>query len=230
VTLHEDVKTGRPSGKPAARGGSKPTGTGLSCDPARMAAALEAVRRDGAAAVPVLPPEAQPPLVAAAEALSFRPARPVVGAAGREVQQDFTLCDRVSLDGLWGRVTAAVNAAVNAGLAVMDTPPIPALGFNEVVIQHYRPVSCGISPHRDHVRYVHLVGLLILYGEGDFYICPDRSGADARLIPAGPGDLLLMRAPGFDDSRHRPFHMLGEVRRARLIVGLREDTRPGTTD
>jgi hypothetical protein len=107
----------------------------------------------------------------------------------------------------------------------MPRPPFARVTFNDAVAQRYAPTRCGISPHRDHLRYVNLVANLVISGSGRFYICDDRAATNAREIPGPDGSLLLMRAPGFDESRHRPFHMLGEVARERLILGLRQDSR-----
>ena len=54
---------------------------------------------------------------------------------------------------------------------------------------------------------------------------PERSGRGAREVPCPPGDLLLMRAPGFAGRRDRPFHYLSDVTQARLTLGLRHDLR-----
>lgn len=195
-----------------------------------MAAGIDAVRRDDAAAVRVLTDSGRAWLRAAAEALPFRRSRPVVGQGGKAVTQDFDIATDPPWDGPWGEAARAMADLVNAGLARMANPPCARVTFNEAVIQAYRPCRCGISPHRDHIRYINLIAILVIDGEGDFFVCADRAGNGARRIPARPGDLLLMRGPGFDGSRYRPFHMLGEVTTNRLIVGYRQDTRLGQAD
>ncbi len=59
---------------------------------------------------------------------------------------------------------------------------------------------------------------------------PANGGARWRALarPAKrlrPGDLLLMRAPGFAGRRDRPFHYLSDVTQTRLALGLRHDLR-----
>jgi hypothetical protein len=202
----------------------------LTATPADMAACLEAVRQNDAAAIQVLNDDGRHWLRDAATGLAFRTARPTVGSGDKTVSQDFEICPRPPEDSAWYRGAALMTDLVNAGLCRMASPPCPNVTFNEAVVQRYAPCACGISAHRDHVRYINLVGILVIDGEGDFFVCDDRDGHNARRIPAPQGSFLLMRAPGFDGSRHRPFHMLGEVRRDRLIVGYRQDTRPGEPD
>ena len=108
----------------------------------------------------------------------------------------------------------------------MRSPPLsPPFQFNDRVLQRYAVGARGISPHRDHIRYQGLVAIVVLSGSGRFYVSPDRSGQDAREIPAPAGHAILMRAPGFAGRRTRPFHGLDRVDRRRLTIGLRYDAR-----
>lgn len=66
----------------------------------------------------------------------------------------------------------------------------------------------------------------MLGGAGRFLICGDRSGSGAREIPFAPGDLLLMRAPGFQGRGDRPFHAVRDITAGRYILGLRHDASP----
>jgi len=102
-----------------------------------------------------------------------------------------------------------------------------AFRFNDLIVQRY-PAGCrGISPHRDHARYVVVVAILVLSGDGEFCVCQDRSGGTAVEISARPGDLVLMRAPGLRGAGPRPFHLLRNVTRCRRTVGLRYDVEKG---
>ena len=68
-----------------------------------------------------------------------------------------------------------------------------------------------------------LVVIVQMSGDGRFGHCADRSGAGARMLDAGPGDAILMRAPGFGDSKHRPFHFLDGITVERYSLGIRSD-------
>ncbi len=199
-------------------------------DAAAMADAVAAVRRDDAASVPVLSEQGRAWLRDAAARLGFRRARPVVGQGDKAVTQAFEICTDPPWDGPFGEAARVLGGLVNAGLARMTERPCADIAFNEAMVQRYPPSPCGISPHRDHIRYTGLIGILVIDGAGAFYVCDDRAGNNARAIPAPAGSFLLMRAPGFDGSRHRPFHMLGAVTQTRLIAGYRQDTRPGEPD
>lgn len=191
-----------------------------------MAACLERVRVDDAAAVQVLDDEGRGILRTAFRDLPYRRARPVIGTGERRVTQDFDICDTLPQGNFGWTVAAALGDLVNTAQARMAAAPCPPVTFDDLVVQRYDPGPCGISPHRDHIRYINLIGVLVIDGAGDFAICDDRQGHGARPIPAAEGSLLLMRGPGFDGRRDRPFHTLGRVTRERLILGLRQDARP----
>jgi hypothetical protein len=194
-------------------------------DDAALAEALARVVRDGAAAVPALSLTARRALVRAAGDLSFRPARPVVGSGDRAVTQAFEIADAVPATGPLGEVADELADRLNAARARPGTPDCPAIAFNDRVAQRYPPGDVGISPHKDHIRYVHLVVNVVLQGFGQLYICPQRSFQDALAIPGAAGDLLLMRAPGFAGRADRPFHAIGGITHDRLVLGLRQDAR-----
>ena len=214
--------TGR-SEPEAATGADRAGPPALRADADAMAHALERVARDGAAALPLLAPAACRPFIDSSADLAFRHARPVIGEGERAVRQDFDICLSIPRPhGLW-QLTQAVERLIGDALAVMAAPPLEALPLNDLVLQRYPPGACGITPHRDHVRYVGLVAIVQLSGDGRFGLCADRSGAGARAIEAGPGDAILMRAPGFAGAKGRPFHFLDGITRERYSLGMRCD-------
>ena len=197
----------------------------LTLDDDALAGALRGVARDGAARVPALSLPARRALARTAGTLSFRTARPVVGSGERAVTQNFEIVDDVPSEGPLGAVAAELAQRLNAALRRDDTPSCAPIIFNDRVVQRYPAGGVGISPHKDHVRYVHLVVNLVLSGFGRLYICPERSFDHALEIPGSAGDALIMRAPGFDGSDQRPFHAIGDVASERLVLGLRQDAR-----
>jgi hypothetical protein len=104
---------------------------------------------------------------------------------------------------------------------------------NEVGVARYVPGSIGITPHMDGKWYRRIVIVVTVYGRARFAICGSRDPEDVveRWI-AGPGDLVLMRAPGLAGARDgRPFHLVEGPRRGeRLSLGIRmsRKARPGT--
>ncbi|MDH3474790.1 MAG: alpha-ketoglutarate-dependent dioxygenase AlkB [Rhodospirillales bacterium] len=198
----------------------------LLCGPDEIAAALARLAAEEAVSLPLLGPEACATLVAAAEALSYRQARPVVGEGDRRVLQDFEICMNPAAETPFHGLAKALEGLIARGLARLDPPPLPTPPpLNDLVVQRYPVGSRGITPHRDHLRYRDLVALVNLAGRARFFICPDRSGREAREIPLPPGSVLLMRAPGFAGRSDRPFHMLSEVTETRISLGLRHDVQ-----
>jgi hypothetical protein len=198
---------------------------------ANAAAIQEALRRvgdQGATALTLLPTPALQPLAEEARGLRYRAARPVVGEGEAAVYQDFRLTTELPPEGRLMSLANAFDRLVDTALADMRAPPLPA-GFhiNDYIVQHYPAGCAGMSPHRDHIRYTGLVAIVILAGAGRFLICDDRAGNNEREIPSKPGDLLLMRAPGFQGRGDRPFHAVRDITQDRYILGLRHNSRPG---
>jgi len=190
-----------------------------------LAASLQACVTGGASAARLLSEEGRERLLVAAQRLAWRPARPVVGEGERRVYQDFELSQQFPLDSPYVEAAEAVDAAITAASRSLPPGLLPT-GFclNDRILQRYAPGSRGITPHRDHLRYRGLIALIIVSGDGRFCLCRDRSGSDAREVDAGPGDVLLMRAPGLAGATDRPFHFLDQITKERLSFGLRWDT------
>lgn len=165
-------------------------------------------------------------LLAESEKLTYRPATPAIGPEERRVFQDFELTMSFQPDDPFSRFARALDRLCAAALERLDQNPCPGMTHNDLILQRYQPGSGGITPHRDHIRYRGLVSLFVLAGEGDFYVCKDREGTDAKRLPSPPGSLVLMRGAGFAGMKDRPFHMLKDIRSFRVSFGLRWDTRP----
>lgn len=190
-----------------------------------VAACLRAVEAGDAASVRVLGARESALLADAAAALTYKRAKPQVNEGEKAVYQDFWLTRELPPDGVLAHCRDAVQGLVNAALARLDPAPCPPVTFHETVAQWYEPTSCGISPHRDPRTFRYLVALLVIRGDGDFYIVDDRRGSNPRHIPAPAGSLLLMRQPGFGADDRHPFHTLRSVRADRVILTFRHDAR-----
>ncbi|MDE0052300.1 MAG: hypothetical protein OXO52_21145 [Rhodospirillales bacterium] len=208
----EAVERADRAGLPALRAG-----------PGAMAAALDRVAREDAAVLQLLQSEDCRLFIESGADLSFRSAKPVIGEGERAVYQDFDICLSIPEPHPLWQLTQAVERLIAASLAAMPRPPLEALPLNDLVLQRYPPRARGITPHRDHVRYVGLVVIVQLSGDGRFGLCADRSGRGARVLEAGPGDGILMRAPGFGGATQRPFHFLDGIAVERYSLGMRCD-------
>jgi hypothetical protein len=194
-------------------------------DSRKLAVGISTLRDQEALALPCLGDEERKMLVTLVDALPYRAARAVTGIASAPVYQDFELCYNIpSNHQLW---SFAHKAGIRLASAVKKSGLVSSeleLVFNDLIVQRYPPGCQGITPHRDHVRYHIMVAIFILTGNGSFYICQDRGGNSSCNIPAAPGDLLLMRAPGFAAKKSRPLHFVNGVTRTRRTIGLRYDT------
>ena len=215
------------SGEAHARTGGDASGLpALRASADAMAEALDRVAREDAAVLRVLTPAACRSFIDSAADLSFRAAKPVIGEGERAVYQGFDICLSIPRPHRLWDLTGAVERLVADALAAMDPAPLEALALNDLVLQRYPPGARGITPHRDHVRYVGLVVLVQLSGDGRFGLCAERSGAGTRVLEAGPGDAILMRAPGFAGTGDRPFHFLDGIAVERYSLGMRCDRAP----
>ena len=195
----------------------------LHAGPEAMAAALDRVAHEDAAVVPLLTSAECQEFIDAGADLSFRSAKPVIGEGERAVYQDFDICLSIPQPHPLWQLTQAVERLIAAALGTMAEPPLEVLPLNDLVLQRYPPGARGITPHRDHVRYVGLVAIVQMSGDGRFGLCADRGGAGARVLDAGPGDGILMRAPGFCGAKDRPFHFLDGITAERYSLGMRSD-------
>ena len=110
----------------------------------------------------------------------------------------------------WCQNTDESNSATTGSLAT------------GIELARYETGSLGITPHRDGFKYKNLIGIFMIGGRGRFYVCSDRAGNDAREIDASPGNVILMKAPGFLGRKERPFHYVTDIQGTRYIFGLRQ--------
>jgi hypothetical protein len=105
---------------------------------------------------------------------------------------------------------------------------------DDVAIQRYRQGALGITSHRDGKRFRRLVAVFTLEGRARFAIRSERHGRITAEWEAGPGALILLRAPGLAGARDgRPFHEVsGPPMGIRSSVAFRMagTTGPGASD
>lgn len=191
-----------------------------------IASYLERLRSVDALGMPLLSEEGRHALLHAADALPYRRARPFMGAPGKEVQQDFEICMDFRAGDSFHRLADSLGNHLRSAALVMPEPALSEyLIFNDIAVQRYVPGSAGITPHRDFLQFRQLVVLIILAGQGRFFVCDNREGLNAVEVPVRPGDALLMQAPDFGGQNRRPFHFLRDITERRVIVGLRYDSK-----
>lgn len=187
------------------------------------AAIVEALATTGAISVPLLAESVRLQLQQEAERYRYRSETRVVGEGDRRVWQDYSSCETVPPASRFMELAAAFQALLDQTFAPCRPYPFSTpLKFNSWVLQRYQPGQLGITPHRDSLRAINLVCIFNLSGEGQFYLCQDRSGREAQAIDTTPGHVILMRAPSFLGSSLRPFHYVANFQSTRYSFGLRQ--------
>ncbi len=162
-------------------------------------------------------------LLQEAEGYTYKPEDEAVGSGDRIVHQQLASFDNFSTEGNFILLKKSFQAFLDQCLE--EAVPYPfdtRLNLNSMVLQKYESGSLGITPHRDGLRYINLVCIFIIGGRGRFCICSDRSGTDATEIAASPGNVILMKAPGFLGSNKRSFHFVTDIQETRYTCGLRQ--------
>ena len=193
-------------------------------DSRQLSSALGRLPAEQSLAVPCLDEHERQTLVSLVDSLTYQSASPVMGGATTPVYQDFELCYDIPPDHQLWELARYLEKRIATTIKKAGLQGHDALQFNDLIVQNYPPGCQGITPHRDHVRYRIVVAIFLLTGDGNFCTCDDRKGVGAKTIPAVPGDLLLMTAPGLVEEKPGPLHFVNGVTRRRRTIGLRYDT------
>ena len=125
--------------------------------------------------------------------------------------------------------TAVLNAIENLfikSIKLIKDPPIQKVQFNDIAIQKYLPYSSGISPHKDHKKYISVIIIVTLSGKSKFYLCKNRDGRNAQVVDDTPGNIVILPATGFkmiNNNFVRPIHFVSDITDGRLSIGLRQN-------
>jgi hypothetical protein len=184
---------------------------------------FEKVARVGAASLPLLGEDSRLRLLAEAGSYAYTPEEEYVGSGDKLVRQQMGSFEGFQPGSAYLELRDAFQAWLEARLQnLLHYPFSTPLSFNALSLQKYEQGSIGITPHRDGLRYINLISLFVIGGHGRFFVCADRSGREAVEIDAAPGNLILMRAPGFLGEDRRPFHYVSEISLKRYSFGLRQ--------
>ena len=154
----------------------------------------------------------------------FRKAKPTVG---NSVTQDFDICFPAPRIGKIDKLAASIENLFNQTLRLMNNPPIKSPKFNDIAIQSYKPGSLGISPHKDHKKYISVIIVITLSGRSDLCICDDRKGLNPLIINDIPGNIVVLPASEFitlNNNCIRPLHFVNNITDGRLSMGLRQNS------
>ena len=185
---------------------------------------LEELSSVGATSTRLLTEDFRLALLEEAQGYAYQPEDAIVGSGDRVVGQQVSSFGDFQEDSGYVLLKNSFQDLLEQRLAELETYPLKmALNFNSMVLQRYEEGTLSITPHKDGLSYINLVCVVVIGGWGRFYVCSDRSGKDAIEIDASPGNVILMRAPGFLGSEdERPFHYVTGIRETRYIFGLRQ--------
>lgn len=191
-----------------------------------MPAIRDALVSPGAIALPLLHDDYRQRLLAEARLYRYRPARKEVGRDHDLVRQRMDVEPNLRDNSILHGLARSFSELLNRSLT--DCNPFESpVELNDLMLQRYTVGEVGITPHRDRTTYRYIVALIILCGRGRFCVADDRDASNAVEIPNGPGDVILMRAPGFVDANGdalpRPFHFVHQITEPRYVFGLRDD-------
>ncbi len=181
-------------------------------------------------AVPCLNASECQKLISLVDKLHYRPARPIIrGKSCVPVYQDFSLCYDIPLDDKLWTLAKQLEEPIVCAIREANLKGSDTFHFNDLIVQNYLPGCRGITPHRDHIKYRFIVAILLLSGNGFFYTSTTRDENNGNLIPAIPGDLILMIAPGLMSESLGPIHFVNSITRRRRTIGFRYDSRAKET-
>ena len=162
-------------------------------------------------------------LIKQVSTFEYRKAKPVVG---NSVSQDFEVCFPAPKIGCIEILSNAIENLFIKSIKLIKTPPIQKVQFNDIAIQKYLPYSSGISPHKDHKKYISVIIIVTLSGKSKFYLCQNRDGRNAQVVDDTPGNIVILPATGFkmiNNNFVRPIHFVSDITDGRLSIGLRQN-------
>ena len=162
-------------------------------------------------------------LIKQVSTFEYRKAKPVVG---NSVSQDFEVCFPAPKIGCIEILSNAVENLFIKSTKLIKNPPIQKVQFNDIAIQRYLPYSSGISPHKDHKKYISVIIIVTLSGKSKFYLCQNRDGRNAQVVDDTPGNIVILPATGFkmiNNNFVRPIHFVSDITDGRLSIGLRQN-------
>ena len=162
-------------------------------------------------------------LIKQVSTFEYRKAKPVVG---NSVSQDFEVCFPAPKIGCIEILSNAIENLFIKSTKLIKNPPIQKVQFNDIAIQKYLPYSSGISPHKDHKKYISVIIIVTLSGKSKFYLCQNRDGRNAQVVDDTPGNIVILPATGFkmiNSNFVRPIHFVSDITDGRLSIGLRQN-------
>ncbi len=184
----------------------------------------------GATSIPFLNESLRTSLLEQAAGYRYKREPEIVGSGDRTVKQQVGSFEDFTDDSEFVRLKERFEDVISSALATLPNYPFATpFRFDSMILNKYRAGSLGITPHRDLARFINLIGIVVLGGNGQFQVCANRRGSDAIEIIAPPGHAILMRAPGFPGTADRPFHCVSHIGKSRYTLVLRQRRPEGVS-
>ena len=187
---------------------------------------IEELVHSGGVSFPILPQKRREELLAEAEKYRYQKQPEIVGAA--KVREELSSFSDFPESSLFHILKSDFNEIMHYSMmrARMNPFPLYPLRLDEMSLQKYDSNSFGISPHLDRLSRVNIVCIFILKGRGEVALCKDRDGKNPEYLDTTPGNVIILRAPGFLGSEGRPFHFVKNITEERIVFGLRQKFMP----
>ena len=182
---------------------------------------VDQLARYGGVSLELLPENRRQLLCDEALGYSYEVQPEVVGPA--KVREQLSSCVELPRDSSFFLLQEEFTELLHHKLGPRISQYFPhyPLKFNELSLQLYEPGSIGITPHRDGRSLLNLICVVVITGRAEFALCDDRAGNNPRFLDTTPGNVIIMRAPGFLGSHYQPFHFVRNVTERRIVFGLR---------
>lgn len=143
------------------------------------------------------------------------------------IHQQLEQTEVPSDEGLLGALMTEFKATLDEALKTfqpgVDYPFASPFVFNKYgLINRYPAGSIGMSPHVDHQSFVNMVAVFVIDGQGRFFVCDDIERNNSVEIDATPGNVILMRAPGFLPRDGQQWHYVTNITTERYVLSLRQ--------
>lgn len=181
---------------------------------------IEKLDKEGGVSFPILTDEYRSVLLKEAETYEYFKQPEIVGPA--RVREQLSSVRSFRPESLFFRLKEDFEKTLAYKLKGISPNPFSyPLSFNEMSLQLYEKGSIGITPHMDGLSSVNMICIFVITGKARLALCDNREGANPRDLATTPGNVILLRSPGFMNSDFRPFHFVSDVEERRIIFGLR---------
>ena len=184
---------------------------------------FDALSQGGAVAVNILDESFRQNLLTEAQGYAYESLPEVVGSGENIVRQQMGRFIDFPTDSSFLSLKDIFQVWLIDQINNIEGDPFEVpVDFNALELARYEAGSLGITPHKDGFKYKNLICIFMIAGKGRFFTCSDRAGNDAKEIDASPGNVIIMKAPGFLGKKERPFHYVTDIQETRYIFGLRQ--------